>query len=214
MEQSTATRPRRGDQLELHVDSIAHGGAGVARSDGFVVFVAGALPGDTVLAEVGKSKRAYAEARTLEVRKPGPDRIAPIADHPGAPWQILGYEKQLEIKQQQVDDALRRIGKLDGFTLEPIIPAVELWRYRNKLEYSFGVDAEGRLICGFHAPGRWEEIVECSDCKLASEAGNQAREEVVAWARAAGLSAYDRRSSQGFLRNLVVREGRRSGELQ
>jgi 23S rRNA (uracil1939-C5)-methyltransferase len=94
------------------------------------------------------------------------------------------------------------------------VPAVQEWRYRNKLEYSFGKDESGRLICGFHAPGRWEDIVEVNDCMLASEKSNQAREEIVAWCRAQGLEPYDRRTNQGFLRNLVVREGRRSGEIQ
>jgi 23S rRNA (uracil1939-C5)-methyltransferase len=207
-------RPHRGDRLELTIDSLAHGGAGVARKEGYVLFVAGALPGDTVLAEVGKSKRAYAEARAIEIITPSPDRVAPLADHPGAPWQVLPYEKQLEIKQAQVEDALRRIGHLDAFTIEPIIPAVEQWRYRNKLEYSFGTDPDGRLICGFHAPGRWEEIVEVSDCMLASEASNRVREEVVAFCREQNLPAFDRRTNLGFLRNLVVREGRRTGQLQ
>ncbi len=69
-------------------------------------------------------------------------------------------------------------------------------------------------MCGFHAPGRWEEIVEIEDCLLASEPANQARERVVEWCRSAGLPAYDRRSGEGFLRNLVVREGRRTGQLQ
>ena len=92
--------------------------------------------------------------------------------------------------------------------------AVEPWRYRNKLEYSFGTDADGRLVCGFHAPGSWEEIVEVTDCLLASEPGNAARERVVEWCRAQGLSAYDRRTGEGLLRNLVVRESRRGGELQ
>ncbi len=215
MEQTAATRPHRGDRLELVIDSLAHGGAGVARRDGYVVFVAGGLPGDTVLAEVGKSKRAYAEARAIDIIKPSPDRLDPVADHPGAPWQVLPYEKQLEIKQAQVEDALRRIGHLDGFRMEPILPAVAQWRYRNKLEYSFGTDAnDGRLICGFHAPGRWEEIVEVTDCMLASEASNQAREEVVAFCREHNLDAFDRRTNTGFLRNLVVREGRRTGQLQ
>ena len=85
----TSTRPARGAELELTVDSLAHGGNGVARLDGYVVFVAGALPGDRVRAVVGKSKRAYAEARAVEVLEPSPDRIAPVADHPGAPWQVL-----------------------------------------------------------------------------------------------------------------------------
>jgi 23S rRNA (uracil1939-C5)-methyltransferase len=69
-------------------------------------------------------------------------------------------------------------------------------------------------VCGFHAPGRWEEIVEIKDCLLASEAANAARERIVDWCRAQGLSAYDRRRGEGFLRNLVVREGRRTGQLQ
>jgi 23S rRNA (uracil1939-C5)-methyltransferase len=214
MEQTVPVRAHRGDELTLKIDTLAHGGAGVARRDGYVVFVQGGIPGDTVRAVVGKAKRAYAEARAVEVITPSPDRIAPLADHPGAPWQVIPYAKQLEIKQEQVDDSLRRLGKLDGYQLEPIIPAVQEWRYRNKLEYSFGTDDSGRLICGFHAPGRWEEIVELSDCMLASEAGNRAREEVVGWCRAQGLVAYDRRTNQGFLRNLVVREGRRTGEIQ
>jgi len=207
-------RPGRGDELTLSIDSLAFGGAGVARLDGYVVFVADGIPGDRVRAVVEKSKRAYAEARAVEVLEPSPDRVAPRAAHPGAPWQVLPYERQLEAKQAQVEDALRRIGRLDGFELEPIVEAVERWRYRNKLEYSFGADADGRLVCGFHAPGRWDEIVEVGDCLLASEAGNAVRERVVSWCRSQGLSAFDRRTGEGLLRNLVIRESRRGGELQ
>ena len=103
---SPTVRPRRGDQLELTVDSLAFGGAGVARLDGYVVFVAGAIPGDRVVAEVGKSKRAYAEARATDILEPSPERLPERAHHPGAPWQVLPYERQLEAKQAQVDDAL------------------------------------------------------------------------------------------------------------
>jgi 23S rRNA (uracil1939-C5)-methyltransferase len=78
------------------------------------VFVRGGMPGDRVRARIGKSKRAYAEADVAELLEPGPDRIEPVADHPGAPWQVLRYERQLEIKHAQVDDALKRIGKLDN----------------------------------------------------------------------------------------------------
>jgi 23S rRNA (uracil1939-C5)-methyltransferase len=210
----TTARPQRGDELELTIDSLAYGGAGVARLDGYVVFVSGALPGDRVRAVIGKRKRAYAEARVVEILQDGPDRIAPVADHPGAPWQVLAYEKQLEVKQVQVADALTRIGKLDGFALEDIIPAVQPWRYRNKLEYSFGTGPDGELQCGFHAPGRWDEIVPISDCLLASEPANRAREQIVAWCREQGLTAFDRRTHEGTLRNLVVREGRRTGAIQ
>jgi 23S rRNA (uracil1939-C5)-methyltransferase len=207
-------RPARGDELELTIDSLAFGGAGVARLDGYVLFVSGAMPGDRVRAVVGKSKRAYAEARAVEVLQPSPDRIAPRTDHPGAPWQVIPYPRQLEVKQAQVQEALTRIGHLDSYTLEPIVPATEEWRYRNKLEYSFGTDPAGRLVCGFHAPGRWEEIVEIDDCALASEPANAVRERIVEWCREQRLTSYDRRGGGGLLRNLVVREGRRTGQLQ
>ncbi len=186
----------------------------MARLDGYVVFVQDGVPGDRVRALVGKSKRAYAEARAIEIVEPSPERIAPAASHPGAPWQVIPYGRQLEVKQAQVQDALERIGRLKGFALEPIVPAVQRWRYRNKLEYSFGTDRRGRLVCGFHAPGRWDEVVEVSDCLLASESANAARERVVQWCRSQGVSAWDRRTGEGLLRNLVVREGRRSGQLQ
>jgi 23S rRNA (uracil1939-C5)-methyltransferase len=130
------------------------------------------------------------------------------------PWQILPYERQLAVKHEQVQDALRRIGRLDGFEPEPIVPAQQPWRYRNKLEYSFGTDADGTLVCGFHEPGRWDRIVAVEDCLLASELGNRARGAVLDWCRSQGLSAHDRRTGEGLLRNLVVREGRATGELQ
>ncbi|MBV9839589.1 MAG: 23S rRNA (uracil(1939)-C(5))-methyltransferase RlmD [Solirubrobacterales bacterium] len=210
---TNADRPARGAELELTVDSLAYGGAGVARLDGYVVFVHGAIPGDRVRAVVDKRKRSYAEARALEVLEPSAERIAPLAAHPGAPWQVLPYERQLEAKQSQVQEALRRIARLDSYELEPIVPASEQWRYRNKLEYSFGADREGRLTCGFHAPGRWDQIVELDDCMLASTPGNAAREQIVRWCREQRLAAYDRRTGEGLLRNLVVREGRRTGQL-
>src|SRR5437870_6985630 len=150
-----ARKPQRGDELDLRVESLAFGGNGVARLDGYVVFVAGAVPGDRVRALITKRKRDYAEARAVEVLEPSPDRIAPRAGHPGAPWQVLPYERQLEVKRAQVADALRRIGHLQGFELAETVPALQRWRYRNKLEYSFGMargdDGRERLVCGFHA---------------------------------------------------------------
>ena len=89
-------------------------------------------------AVVTKRKKAYAEARTVALLEPGPERIDAVASHPGAPWQVLPYERQIAIKAEQVQDALQRIGHLEGYELEPLVPAVEQWRYRNKLEYSFG----------------------------------------------------------------------------
>jgi 23S rRNA (uracil1939-C5)-methyltransferase len=244
-------RPQRGDELVLRVDSLAFGGEGVARLDspgGYVVFVAGAIPGDRVRALVHKRKRSYAHARTLEVLEPSPERLAPTAAHPGVPWQVIPYERQLEIKRDQVEEALTRIGHLDGYELEPIVPALAPWRYRNKLEYSFGGGGgsssssssgagedpvhPGELVCGFHGSAGANSVEHIDDCLLASERGNLARELALRWCRAQGLSAWDRGWGRGGrshardertapapdgrarLRNLVVREGRRTGRLQ
>ncbi len=221
MERATGEAParrHRGEQLEVEIDSLAFGGRGLARADGLVVFVAGALPGDRVRVEITKAKKRFAEARTVELLSPGPDRVADHCTHegepcPGAPWQGLPYERQLSEKSAQVDEALRRIGELDGFELESIEPATEQWRYRNKLEYSFG-DREGEPILGFHARGRWDLIVDVEDCKLASERGNAARNAVREWARLESVPAYDGRERTGVLRNLIVREGWRTGQIQ
>jgi 23S rRNA (uracil1939-C5)-methyltransferase len=211
-------RPRRGELLTLDVESLAYGGRGIARRNGYVVFVAGGLPGDRVRAEVTKAKRGYAEASALDLIRESPDRLPPRCDHggepcPGAPWQSLPYDQQLRHKSSQVDDSLVRLGGLEGFELEPIEPALEQWRYRNKLEYSFG-DRDGALLLGFHARGRWDLIVDAKDCQLASERNNETRNEIRGWAASEGLPAYDRRAGTGVLRNLVAREGRRTGQLQ
>jgi 23S rRNA (uracil1939-C5)-methyltransferase len=215
---ATQQRPARGELLTLDVESLAYGGKGVARRNGYVVFVAGALPGDRVTAVVTKAKRGYAEASASEIIRESPDRVPPRCNHggepcPGAPWQGLAYEEQLRHKRSQVEDALTRLGGLEGFEVESIEPAVERWRYRNKLEYSFG-ERDGELVLGFHARGRWDLVVDAEDCQLASEHNNAKRNELRAWARSEGLPAYDRRSRRGVLRNLVIREGRRTGQLQ
>jgi 23S rRNA (uracil1939-C5)-methyltransferase len=207
-------RPRRGDEVEVTIESLAHGGAGVGRADGFVVFVRGVVPGDRVRAQIGKAKRSFAEAAVVELLEPSPDRIEPVAAHPGAPWQVLPYERQLEEKQKQVVDALERLGGFEAPPVETIMPAVEPLRYRNKVEYSFGAAEDGALTLGFHRPGRWDVIDPLERDILASERVDELREAALRWCTEQGLPPYDRRDHGGYLRNLVVREGRRTGQLQ
>jgi 23S rRNA (uracil1939-C5)-methyltransferase len=212
---TTRPRPRRGDELELTIDTLAYGGAGVARTEtGYVVFVRGAVPGDRVRVRIGKSKRSWAEAELVELLEPSPERIEPVAPHPGAPWQVLPYERQLEEKESQVREALSRIGGFEDAPVEPIVPAEQRLRYRNKLEYSFAMDEDGELVLGFHRPGRFDVIDDVHDDILASERINEVREAVKGWCREEGLTAWDRETQTGVLRNLVVREGRRSGQVQ
>ncbi len=148
--------------------------------------------------------------------EPSPERIARVADHPGAPWQVLPYERQLEVKAEQVDDALRAAsGSLDDFEIEPIVPAVEQWRYRNKLEYSFGTDAEGEL----GAAASTRPAAGTRSCRWPTDMLAVARRSTscaaqVLRCRDEGLTAWDRRDHRGFLRNLVMREGGAPGRAQ
>ena len=208
------TRPRRGEELELRVDRLAYGGAGVARANGYVVFVRGVVPGDRVRVRVTKSKSSFAEAESLELLEPSPERVEPMAPHPGAPWQVLAYDRQLREKEAQVRDALERLAGFDDPPVESIVAADQTLRYRNKLDYSFGVDDEGELVLGFHRPGRFDLIDDVGEDILASERVDTLREAVKSWCREEGLTAWDRRGGGGLLRNLVVREGRRTDRLQ
>jgi 23S rRNA (uracil1939-C5)-methyltransferase len=205
----------KGQELDLHIDSLAYGGNGVARLNGFVVFVRRGLPGDTVRARVTKVKKGHAEALATAVLEPGAERVdAPCAHFPacgGCRFQDLAYEAQLEAKAHQVADALERIGGVTDLRLERIVPAEEVFGYRNKLEYSFTSTPEGPAL-GFHRAGRWDQVLDVERCWLTDDAGNAIREEVDAWARAQGLAAYDQAEQNGFLRHLVVRQGRNTGQ--
>jgi len=110
-----------------------------------------------------------------------------------------------------VAEALARIGRLDGFELEPILPAKSVFHYRNKLEYSFKEDELG-VGLGFHKAGRWDEVLDVERCWLTTDLGNAIRNSVKEWANAQGLHAYDQEKQEGYLRHLVVREGRNTGQ--
>ena len=209
-----AQLPRSGEIVELEAGELVHGGAAIARHEGFVVFVQGAVPGDVVRATIGRVKRSHAEARVTEVLKSGPDRIAPLANHPGAPWQILNYEAQLAAKQSLVEQAISRLGGFESVEVAPIVPAEQEWRYRNKFEFSFGAAEDGSLACGFHAPGRWDVVEPLETCLLGSERVDEVRKAALAWCTEQGLEPFDRREHTGYLRNLVVREGIRTGDIQ
>ena len=203
-------------ELELHVDSLAYGGNGVARLNGFVVFVRRGLPGDTVRARVTKVKRSHAEAVAVELVEPSAERVdAPCAHFPacgGCRFQDLAYDAQLEAKQEQVREALRRIGGIAEPPVERIVPAESQFFYRNKLEYSFTATPDGPAL-GFHRAGRWDEVLEIEKCWLTTDLGNAIRGAVRDWAREERLEAYGQAEHTGYLRHLVVREGRNTAQV-
>jgi 23S rRNA (uracil1939-C5)-methyltransferase len=207
---------RTGEELELRIDSLAYGGNGVARYDGFVVFVRGGLPGDRVRARVTKVKRGFAEAAAEAVLEPSTERVEAPCRHfgvcGGCRFQDLAYSAQIAAKEQQVRDALIRIGRIQDPLLEPIVPAASIYGYRNKLEYSFAAGDEG-VELGFHRAGRWDEVVPIEECLLTTGLGNSIRLAVRDWAREERLESYDQATGEGYLRHLVVREGRNTGQV-
>ena len=206
---------QRDQELELQVDSLAYGGNGVARLDGFVVFVRRGLPGDVVRARVTKVQRRHAEAVAVEVLRPGASRVeAPCAHYPacgGCRFQDLAYEAQLESKAQWVADSFQRLAGLPDAPLEPIVAALSRFGYRNKMEYSFTSTGDGPAL-GLHRAGRWDEVLEIDRCFIASDTGNAIRNRLTEWAREEKLAAYSQETQEGYLRHVVVREGRNTGQ--
>jgi 23S rRNA (uracil1939-C5)-methyltransferase len=207
---------KNGEELELHIDSLAYGGNGVGRHDGFVVFARGGLPGDTVRAQITKVKRGFAEGVVTQLIDASDARVDAPCRHfgtcGGCRFQHLAYEAQLAEKERQVRDALVRIGRFSDPPLEPIVPASSEYHYRNKLEYSFTTTEDG-VDLGFHRAGRWDEVIGIEECLLTTDLGNAVRLAVRDWAREERLEAYDQETGTGYLRHLVVREGRNTGQV-
>lgn len=220
--------PRKGSVLELAVTGLAFGGQGVARVDGFTVFVDGGIPGQRVAARILRRKKTYAEAVVESVVEPSPDQVAPPCAHfglcGGCRLQHLAYEAQLREKREQVRDCLVRLGGLDGVEVEPTLAAPAPYEYRNKMEYSFSnarwiedgeprdVPVSERFGLGLHPRGRFERVLEIGRCHLQGPEGSELLAAVRRSARGSGVPAYSTRDHRGFWRFLVVREGRATGE--
>jgi 23S rRNA (uracil1939-C5)-methyltransferase len=207
---------QRGQILELEVEDLAFGGRSLARVEGFVVFVENALPGDRVLATVYRRKRQYAEARAEKILRPSPSRIEARCTHVaicgGCRFQDLAYEEQLAHKMRQVEECLAHIGGVKVAS-RSVLPAANRFHYRNKMEYSFGRDAEGRLILGLHRRGFFDRSFDLERCHIATPTSSAIVAFVREAARREGLAPYDTRRHEGLLRYLAVREGARTGQV-
>ena len=208
---------------KLSIDGIAKKGKGVGRTEeGQVVFVQGAIPGDVVDVSVQKKRRRHLEGKVSHIHNESEDRTLPACEHfgtcGGCTWQHMEYAAQLRHKQQEVVDALERIGGVDVPNYAPIIGCENIFGYRNKMEFSFSARrwltaaeisgdkvVEDRTALGFHIPGMWDKIVDISHCHIQPDLPNAIRNEVKAYARKKGLSFFDARDKDGFLRSLMLR---------
>lgn len=204
------------------VESYAAEGKSLSRVNGKVVFIEDAVPGDVVDVRLRKSKKDWAEGSAIHFHNYSADRVIPFCEHfgvcGGCQWQMLPYEKQLQYKHKQVEDNLRRIGKVALPSLLPIIGAKETRFYRNKIEYTFGNKRfllPGELnnpdisaqqdVAGYHAQGIFDKVVDIRQCHLQAEPTNQLRLAVKDFALQNKLSFYDIREHHGFLRTMQVR---------
>jgi 23S rRNA (uracil1939-C5)-methyltransferase len=204
---------QKGQELQLRVDRLSYGGRGVARADGYVVFVPYTAPGDLVRARLVRVKRSFAEAEPVEVLEPSPDRVDPPCPYfgrcGGCTWQHLDYPAQLQAKEQIVRESLERLGGLRDFPLRPIVPAPQPFGYRNKMEFAFHPEA----TLGLHLRGHFDRVLEIDACLLPSPTASAVLRDVKAFVRERGLPCYDHRTRRGLLRHLVYREGMRTGQV-
>lgn len=203
------------------LDVGAEGNA-IARVNDMVVFVPFAAPGDIADIKLDKKKKSYAEGHIERMVAPSPVRVEPKCEHftvcGGCRWQHLPYSLQLQCKRQQVVDAIQRIAKIDCPEVNPILGSKEIWAYRNKMEYTFsakcwltreqlasGADFPRREAAGFHIPGAFDKVLDINCCHLQDDFGNRLRLFIKQYGIDHGLSFYDLRANQGFLRTLMIR---------
>ncbi len=203
----------------------AANGKALARVDGLVVFVTGAVPGDVADLRVRSKKKNYAEAEAARIVMPSGDRVQPFCRHFGAcggcKWQHLDYAKQLHYKQQQVMDNLQRLAGLELPPVSPILGSPQQRFYRNKLEFTASAhrwftaedlraagEITDRNALGFHIPQRFDRVLQIDECHLQPDPSNAIRNFIRDHARRHGLSFYDIRANRGFLRTVMIRTTR------
>lgn len=207
----------------IQIEGIAAEGKAIARLDNKVIFVPYAVPGDIVNIQVTRKKSHYAEATITSIIQPSPMRIQPFCKHfgvcGGCKWQCLPYEEQLKTKQQQVEDALTRIGKVPFPKILPIIGSKKTKAYRNKLEFGFSnkkwltkEEIESRVVfpdmnaVGFHIPGAFDKILDLKECFLMDDFNNRIRNGLRSYVIEKGYSFFDLRNQTGLLRNMMLRK--------
>lgn len=207
---------------DIEITGVAAEGNSIARVDGRVVFIPYGAPGDVADVQLTRKKNSYAEGCITEIKKPSALRVEPKCGHfgvcGGCKWQHLPYDYQLQFKQQQVEDALKRIAKVELPEISPIIGSERTWEYRNKMEYTFsnkkwltfdemrsGEEFTDRDAAGFHIPGSFDKVLDIERCYLQDDLGNRIRRFIRDLGKKNGWGFYDLKQQHGFLRTLMMR---------
>lgn len=204
------------------ISGVAAEGKSIARVDDMVVFVPFAVPGDVVDLQVKRKKHHYCEAEVIRFVKKSDLRVEPKCSHfgvcGGCKWQNLPYSEQLKAKQQQVEDQLRRIGKVELPQVNDILGSEQIFCYRNKLEFgcsnkrwltkeevASGAQFSVMDAIGFHITGAFDKILPIDKCWLMDDLHNKIRNEVRDYALEHGITFFDLRAQVGLLRDMMIR---------
>lgn len=207
---------RKNELVTVKIEAIGNDGEGIGRLDGYTLFIKDALPGDLVEAKIMKAKKQYGYARMMRILDPSSDRTEPICPlHQkcgGCQLQALSYEKQLAYKEEKVRGHLERIG---GFVNPPVLPVIgmeEPFHYRNKAQFPFGMDRDGKTVTGFYA-SRTHSIIPNTDCALGVPENQQLLELILNFMEKYQIAPYEETTGKGLLRHALIRKGFTTGEL-
>ncbi|MEN0658452.1 23S rRNA (uracil(1939)-C(5))-methyltransferase RlmD [Caldifermentibacillus hisashii] len=206
---------KKNDYIDVEFVDLTHEGQGVAKIDGFPVFVPGGLPGESAQIKILNVKKNYGYGKLIEIREKSPYRVEiPKEDmhkYGGCQLHHMSYEGQLQFKQNLVEQTLTRIGKLQDVNIHPIIGMEQPFHYRNKAQVPVG-ERSGRLITGFYKP-RTHEIIDTDESVIHMEAINDAIKIVKEICSELGVAAYNEEAHTGVLRHIMARFGRKTDEL-
>lgn len=206
----------------IEVTDYAAEGKALARHEGKVIFIEGAVPGDVADIFITKNKKDWAEGRVNKMVSLSAERVDPFCQHfgvcGGCKWQMLPYHKQLQYKQQEAEQNLRRIGRLTDVPILPIVGAGAIREYRNKLEFTASnkrflskdeINTDGIVpqqdALGFHVPRIFDKTIDIFECHLMDGVNNRIRNTIRDFAKANAIAFYDIREHTGWLRNIIVR---------
>ena len=205
----------KNDRLSVYVEDLTHDGAGVAKVDGYPLFIKDALPGETVTVHVLKTLKSYGFAKLVSIEEKSADRIdapCPVFEIcGGCQLQHLSYEGQLKYKEKVVRDAMARLGKLPDVPVHPVKGMDNPWRYRNKSQIPFS-QQDGRVVAGFYQP-RSHRIADTDICLIQTPEADTLMASLKRNLQDMGIEPYEEKTHRGMLRHVVLRKGRETGEL-
>ena len=207
----------------LEITGAGAKGKSIAKApDGKVIFIKNAVPGDIADIQTTRKKKSFYEGTAVNIHKFSDKRVEPVCPHfgtcGGCKWQFMGYEHQLFYKQQEVENNLKRIGKIELPEITPISGSENIYFYRNKMEFSFSdsrwltlqeiqsdTEFENKNALGFHIPGMWDKILDIKECFLQEDPSNAIRNFIKAFATKNEMAFFNPREQSGFLRTLMIR---------